>query len=286
MTQIKISHTDVDQSNLCRRKQYYSGTLDLQRIKLSDSLNRGILMHAVLAKYFEVLKDGLSRGQAFTDANDLINKAMLSGTTGIEQVVDVKRMFDAFISANSFEGWKILEVEKKYQIEINDELIYPFTVDLLVQDPWGKVALVDHKTTYDFYSTKQINTLTQLPKYMGGLRVLDVKVDYAIYNQLRYRTKKNPTVEDIIRVEPFEPTLKRIQTVFLEQMDHSMEIVESRKLPVEEQSRKAYRTGNNLVCKSCMFYDLCDSDLNGYNTELVIATEYEPKRDRYNDVED
>lgn len=269
----KISHSDVDAYKLCKRKTYYGGTLGLERKATSDSLSRGILYHRIAEMYFK---------QGYDSALEYIQRALLEADPEI--VIEVKSLFDYFIKSKVLEGWEILEVEKKYALPFNykgTQLLYPFTVDLLARDTDGKIVLLDHKTTYRFYTQNQIDLNSQLPKYMGALRMLGIPVDYCAYIQLNYRAKKDKTVDDVVKFSPFTPSELRIETCLREQLQTAGKVYKFQNKPIEEQNELAVRTANNLVCNSCSFADLCISDLNGYDTNLLIQAKYQEREDRY-----
>lgn len=284
---MKISHSDVDATLLCARKGYYGGALNLQRKKLSQALNRGIAMHDILAYFFTHLKD--NHGD-YSGAREVAiarrNELAMQDPSMMEFAEQIVKMFDSFYSLGWFKGYKVLGVEEKMSINISDTLIYPFTVDLILEDPGGNIAVVDHKTTYQFYAAHQIELSSQLPKYIGAMRVLGRRADYAIYHQLRYRTKKDYTVDDVIQLVKFTPSVPRIQTTFTEQIMIARKIEVLRQYDIEEQSRQAIRTANNLVCNSCSYKDLCIEELNGRPIDLMIEALYEERGDRYLEIED
>lgn len=281
----KISHSDVDAYKLCTRKSYYGGTLNLESKSLSVSLSRGILMHKVLEAHFKEGEEAAK--QVLRDSIVPILTKNPDDTEALTTLAEVKELYDYFLESNLFAGWTVLAVEKKYSLEFfwkGKKLLYPFTVDLLIQSPAGKVYLVDHKTTYAYYLQKQIDLNSQLPKYMAALKMLGVHVDFAAYVQFKYRNKKDKTVDDVIRWTPFEPNELRQKTMLREQLQMAGELYEFHQLPLEKQAM-APRTANNLVCKNCMFADLCISDLNGYDTKLLIKTKYQQREDRYSEFD-
>ena len=190
------------------------------------------------------------------------------------------------------EGWRILAVEKEFLLEYDstNELRYPFVVDLIALDPNGKTVVIDHKTTWDFYTSEASDLQPQIPKYIGALRALNYKIDYGLYNELRTRkiqgTKKKdgtypgPTLDQMIGRLELKPNGTRVATTFLEQIEASREIQELKQLSIPEQSRKAFRVANKMVCQSCSFRDLCSTELMGGNTELLLKTEYKIRERR------
>jgi hypothetical protein len=58
------------------------------------------------------------------------------------------------------------------------------------------------------------------------------------------------------------------------------EIQALKELSLEEQSKRAYRTANKMVCQSCSFRDICSTELIGGNTQLMLKTEYKIRERR------
>jgi hypothetical protein len=135
-------------------------------------------------------------------------------------------------------------------------------------------VVVDHKFVYDFYTYNDAALQPQIPLYIGGLRALDYKIDYGMYNMLRNRKIKTETTENSVKVLDLRPNGERVQRTFLEQIDTADEIMALKALGDNEIDIKMHRVANKMVCQSCSFRDLCTTELVGGNTKLMIATEY------------
>lgn len=296
-----VSHSEVDSFLLCRRKHYYGYTLGLQRIQESMSLSIGSAVHKILEAYYKTI---LVAGDDWTLQKKAMPKALEAAKATYEElnwkdesdrhVRLSDLMFTWYFPNEPFvtEGWRILAVEKEFLLEYDstNELRYPFVVDLIALDPNGKTVVIDHKTTWDFYTSEASDLQPQIPKYIGALRALNYKIDYGLYNELRTRkiqgTKKKdgtypgPTLDQMIGRLELKPNGTRVATTFLEQIEASREIQELKQLSIPEQSRKAFRVANKMVCQSCSFRDLCSTELMGGNTELLLKTEYKIRERR------
>lgn len=89
-----------------------------------------------------------------------------------------------------------------------------------------------------------------------------------------------PTVDQAMSVLKIKPNGTQIVNVFTEQITVAEEILARRELSVDEQERTAYRVFNPMVCPGCPFKVLCESDLVGGNSALLLNTEYETKPKR------
>lgn len=86
-------------------------------------------------------------------------------------------------------GYLVKGVEQEYLLEYDPETQsrFRFVIDLVLEDPEGLTVIVDHKTTYDFYSPDVARLQGQVPKYIGAMRGLGLKAHYGEYNMLRTR---------------------------------------------------------------------------------------------------
>lgn len=296
----RVSHSEVEGYLLCRRKHYYGYGLELQPRKVSAALSQGIAGHEVLeAFYAAILEFGpegfnKAKGRAFNRFDELVENGSF--------VQDPKR---ADLNASLIlyfeneplvkEGWTILGVEQEFVLEYDNSdpenpLQFPFKVDVIAKDPDGKVVVVDHKFTYDFAQYADTALQPQIPKYIGALRGLNHKIDYGAYNQIRTRkivgTKSKlhpngvgPTLEQSLSFLPIKPNGLRVSRTFQEQIDVANELQALKGLTPEELERRAFRTANKMICVSCNFKSLCDSDNTGANSRLLIETDYQ-KRER------
>lgn len=91
---------------------------------------------------------------------------------------------------------------------------------------------------------------------------------------------KGPTEDQMFETLPIEASAHRVIRTFEEQVAIAEEITAREQLPVEEIERTAFRTANKMVCKTCDFRDLCEAELAGRSTKLLIQTEFKVKEKR------
>lgn len=292
-----VSHSEVDSYLLCRRKWYYGYALSLERKSTSSSLALGSAVHKILESFYRVIleagDDTNLQMKAFPKAEEAARAAYDEIVAGGFEDADRNAtlediIFKWYVNHEPFvkEGWRILAVEKEFVLEYDTELElrYPFIIDLIALDPDGKTVVIDHKTTWDFYTEEASQLQPQVPKYIGGLRALGYKIDYGYYNELRTRLIKGtksskgvypgPKLDQMLGHLVLKPNGTRVVTTFTEQIETSKEIQALKSLPIEEVSKKSFRVANKMVCQSCSFRDICTSELNGGNTKLMMKTEY------------
>lgn len=275
-----VSHSEVDSANRCSRAHYYGYSLGLKRIEESDSLTRGNFGHKVLEIYFLALKEGEHPQDARVNAETYITLAIANGDIDPKLGTEVLQCVRYFWEANTFANWKIIGVEYEAVLNITESLDLPVVIDLIAEDPYGDVWVIDHKFMYDFLTTKEIEVQSQLPKYVGALRALGVKVDRAAYNILRYRNVKDSSVETRYRFQEAYLTSAQVQRVFTEQALKAVQLQEFKSRPLSEQAYLAVRALNYRVCNGCGFQSLCVAELNDTQPELVLNSEYKVRERR------
>jgi hypothetical protein len=291
-----VSHSEVDSYLMCRRKHYYGYGLSLQRINTSQALATGTAGHRILeAFYAHLLGVGDTAEEQLNNfdigverALDVYEEIILEGYTEPSNRASLKDSLfheEWGYFANEYmvtNGWKILAVEAEFSLVYDTETDsrYPFVVDLIAQDAEGRYVVIDHKFVYDFYTSGQTDLQPQIPKYIGALRAMNYEISYGAYNMVRTRKLKTPEPESMQYFMPLKPNTERVLNTFMEQLGVAAEIQAIKELSIEDQSKRAYRTANKMVCQSCSFKDICSTELVGGNVELMKKTEYKIRERR------
>ena len=351
-----VSHSRADGYLLCRRKDYYSYTLGLRRRTEADSTGLGSAYHECLEVFYRTIAEAGSTRRKQKAAFKTAVKAMHTrylqfikeGFESPDNRVDLKELLRRYVELEPFvqNGWLIQDVEREFLLEYDEETHsrFRFVIDLIAEDPTGKVVIIDHKTAFDFFDHEMSQLQGQVPKYIGAMRGLGYKVHYGAYSQIRTRPirgekKLKPQliadlekagyvhhkftglpaehtedgVEELVEVPlskltvkdleqlakehgidlysgpteeqqydllPIEASAARVIRTFEEQVAVAEEITAREQLPVEEIERTAFRTANKMVCKTCDFRDLCEAQLAGRPTKLLLETEFEVKEKR------
>lgn len=291
-----VSHSEVDSYLLCRRKHYYGYGLSLERVSTSHSLATGTAGHRVLETFYKTL---LSAGSTATEQLEAWDAGLLAAQQEYDTIVeegyedapnrallnDMLFNEDWGYFANEYmtrAGWTIMAVEAEFSLVYDEEKqsSYPFVVDMIVKDAEGRFVVIDHKFVYDFYTPEQTDLQPQIPKYIGALRAMNYEIGYGAYNMLRTRKLKTPDSGSMNYFMILKPNTDRVLNTFMEQLGVAAEVQALKELPLEEQSKIAYRTANKMVCQSCSFRDICSTELMGGNTELMMKTEYKIRERR------
>jgi len=282
----RISNSEAACWLTCKRKYFYEFDLNLEPKVVGQALGRGVLLHDVLALYYERLKAGVSHNVAVVDARARLQTFMAS--LPMETVMEVDRLLQGYW--NYYQGdkdWEILEVEKSYDLPLTEEYEYALRLDLLVRvRSTGAIVLVDHKTTYDFWSADDLDLNPQFPKYIGSLRANGVAVDYALLNQIRTRSIKNPDANDLFRRVDYRPSRQKVANAIREQVIVNQEIVKHRSLPIEVRGNMATRVLNKQICKYCDMKPLCMSEYDGGEIKHMVDNDYKQRTYGYNNTEE
>ena len=360
-----VSHSRADSYLLCRRKDYYGYILGLQRVSEADSTGLGSAYHQCLEVLYSTIKAaGTTRKKqkaawksAVKAMHEHYLKLVKEGFESPDNRVDLKELLRRYVENEPFvrEGWLIMDVEKEFLLEYDEETKsrFRFVIDLIAEDPTGKVAIIDHKTAFDFFDHEMAQLQGQVPKYIAAMRGLGYKVHYGAYSQIRTRPIRGekklkgqlikelekvgyvahemvkvwvpdlsnpeevpaeeemqeelrevplsklmvkdlefaakqhgidlysgPTPEQQFDVLLIEASAARVIRTFEEQIAVAEEITAREALPVEQVERMSFRTANKMVCKMCDFRDLCEAELAGRPTKLLLETEFETKQRR------
>lgn len=280
----KISNSEVATFLTCERKYYYEFDLGLEPKVAGGALGRGVLLHDILATYYNMRKDGAHHNASINEARGQLQTYMANDAFGMETVMEVDRLLQGYWTHYAGDSdWEILDVERGYDLSITGDYGYSLRFDLLVRErSTGHTVLIDHKTAYDFWSEDDLDLNPQFPKYIGALRANDIYVDKAILNQIRTRSIKNPSSEQLFRRTICKPSKAKVQNAMREQVLASEKIVKHRMLPLEVRAANSLRVLNKTACKYCNSKPLCMSEYDGGDITHMIANDYKPRTYGYN----
>lgn len=290
-----ISHSEADQFLSCERKHYYAfgypnedGSKGLESKRQSDGLFKGNLGHAALEAYYKVLSQFIDK--PITDAaievakkagDDVLTIALHEHPDKMELILGMMQIFNAYVAKYHEEDkqYQYLAVEMEFREDIEDDLTFPFKVDLIRRHrKTGKVEVVDHKFLANLYTADEIAIQPQLPKYIGSLRHLGYEVNGAVYNLVGNRVLKTKPydAEQNCRRIAFKPTQTRIDRTLTEQYDVVRRIAWFKSVDISAWERAVHRSASSFNCKHCPFLALCVADLNGEDTSVLVKYEFQP----------
>lgn len=285
---MQISNSEVETEQACQWKHYMAFGLGLQKNPLSRPLRTGIFGHALLREYYDALKGGYSARDAISIAHAIAVDEKNRNDYGRDVCHDVGLLFLNYVIhyADDVADFEIEEVEQTRVVNLEDDLDFRFTPDLLVRLKTdihvtlvsgafmtfssGSYLLFDHKFSSRPFTQAEMLMNAQLPKYIWGLRELGFNVSGACFNQVNYTGNSR---------EPFQrswvaPSEERIQGFMKQHLKAARRIAANRKLPVAEYRKVAEKSFNKLQCGHCAFRIPCSIDINGGDISKILATDY------------
>ena len=297
----KVSHSEAESFLSCRRKHFYGYVKDggLKPNVSASALTRGSFLHECLEVYYNVcLAAGNTSKEQRAAHKDAVAAALdfykeRTSEKGEGEHFDdtppsgrrsvYEALFDYYFPNEALvrTGWVVQAVELKVslELEIDEDTTYqyPFVVDLIALDPNGKTVVIDHKFVYDFYSPDDVDLFTQLPKYLGALRAGDFPADYAAYNMIRNRSKKNAELEDVVKFLPVKPPTFQVQDVMSEQITVAADIIGIKAMDEEAAEAVAYRSASAITCRGCDFSNICRTERVGGDIGPTLAIDFTVK---------
>ncbi len=275
MVRETLSHSEVEQYKKCRRKHYYRYIIGIRSISATNAaLNKGLFGHAVLEAYFKALVEGSSKEDARNKSKRVLVDLFMQNIAK-EYPTDlsgVQLSLDTFFNADPFGDHKILAAESDYKVHIGI-IDFIFRVDLMTEGPDGKIRIFDFKFLYTMLEPAEVALYPQLPLYMEGLTRIGIQVEELWYIQMRSRTVKNPTEEDLLLPVKVETTDTRRKTTFREHLVAGEEILLQRQRPIGDASTNAIRS-QGRDCNMCEFKRLCVAEMEGSNVNEILNDYY------------
>lgn len=261
----------ADTYNACQRRfelsHVYNGK-GLEPHEAPHALARGTYGHSVMAAFFRKIKEGQDKNEDYymlakaEAMKELMTDVLLSNEISPVIMYWIETIWPTL-------NWKILRVEEKHYLQVGEGVIFPFTLDLLVEEN-GEIILVDHKFSADAYDEDMIALYPQIPKYVGALRAEGIPVVRGKYNFLRTRSMKDFAKK--IEIKPVKVTPQRIKQAFIDQGDTMTAII---------NHKGKYRRNISYNCAYCPFKDVCAVEVRGDDASLMLQSNFRPNTYSY-----
>ena len=177
---------------------------------------------------------------------------------------------------------EVLEVELEETVQITTTYSMPIKVDLIYRR-LAKVIAEDHKFSWDFLNPEVMDINPQLPKYFSALHSLGYdEVNSIGYNEVRTRTTKENTADPSLKFRrtPVALSAARVKRTMQEQFRAARRIAAVKEQSLETWEDNTLRVANTVICKTCVFKELCASDLNGYPRDVLLSSMYKKREER------
>jgi RecB family exonuclease len=166
----------------CRKRYEYAWIQNLEPKQRNEKLTIGSAIHKFLELWY-------SEHRAL-EAIDAMVQYIYDNTRDMDQTeADDLCELARNICVNYVQyygmdhNWTVKGVELPFSVQLNSEINYIGTIDLLVEDEDGKLWIVDHKTTasIDIYD-KNSDMDRQISRYWASLEKLGYRIEGFIYN--------------------------------------------------------------------------------------------------------
>lgn len=292
-----VSNTEVTMKGSCGRQHYYRFGLDIEPVfsNLGPAIARGLIGHAALDTYYVALQQGLSHDDAVQESWDTLNEKLAWVVMNWPEDIDLikiisklKHLLTGYFRLYRGDTFKVHAVEKFFRAPITPDAEYGMRLDLLVEMTSGQYRgdfiVVDHKFVYNFKTQKELTMDGQLSKYVKTVRDNGYVVTKGMFNQLRYRELREPTVDDLYKRTIVKATKVKTENIWKEQRKSTIEISKIKKLPLAEWSEAATRNLSPFVCKYCHFVSLCNLELEEEDITTELQTNFQPNTYGYTDA--
>jgi hypothetical protein len=151
---VKLDSQILNSIELCAVRYEYEHVLNMRSQTKAPALERGGIMHAMLAHYYRAKMNGDYKDRAALVISDCIELGREQAASASFPVTEFEEIdiptFKAYILHNQYDGWEILSVEQPFSKVLYEDsalmIIYEGIVDARIQDAKGIKKTVDHKT--------------------------------------------------------------------------------------------------------------------------------------------
>lgn len=262
-----ISNSEVTTYLSCKRQYEYAFMMELEPKETSTPLARGTVFHKGMELYWRARLSGADHEEAMVHAMQAFG-TVPEGYT-LNQVMEAQVLWTRYMNFHAgFPDIKPLGTEQQYDMPLTSSLSMTIRYDFYFQSlTTGKFAILDYKTSYDFWSPEDHDLNGQMPKYIACLQANGFRVDEGYLEEIRSRklgAEKASDPKNLWRRTRYAPSGARKKSLLHQHISASLEIEKHRALPVDERRAASIPVLNKHgVCKYCNFKGLCISELDG-----------------------
>lgn len=276
----KISHSDVKSINKCEYRWYYERYKNLTPVAgLPEVMEVGTFGHLLMEEGFKVIQAGGS----YEEAAEAAGKPLVHAMDSVLKMKVYKNVL-AFIAWVLDQKMRIVDIEDKQSYPITDEVEFGFTPDLTVEHTQGPIrgslSVLDYKFTGQYWSDRQINGFSQVPKYIHYKnKATGLNITRGAVVMLNTRAEANATGSKLFIVKWVPITKKRLEIIereneiMLARINHLRTIGDT--YGDDALKLNLVHTADESACKFCFFADdLCPMEWQGRDASKVIARNY------------
>lgn len=283
-----ISNSEVTAFLSCKRQYEFAFIENLQPKETSLPLSRGTTFHLGMENYWKRRLAGEPHAKAFTFAAEETFSVIPEGFT-LEAVMEAQFLWTRYMEFHQgFPDIEPLGTENQISLPLTPTLNTVIKYDFYFRKiSTNKYAIMDYKTSYDFWQPEDHDLNGQMPKYIAVMQANGIRVDEGYIEEIRTRklgAEKSREAKNLWRTTRYVPSAARKQSVLQQHIGASLQIEEFRALAAEDRAKEALPVLNKHgACKYCNFKSLCISLIEGKKDLSVdIRVGFEPNMYGYN----
>lgn len=290
MSDLKVSHSQLQTWSSCEQKWYYSYLLGLQPKVKAHYFSTGEFVHTGLELVYNCRMQGLSWDETILKLiaswKESAPAMMAENIESFKKATRILKRYVSQFAPKADAGLRILGVETHFLVDLPTPNGHTVTVegymDLLVEVN-GVLFAWDHKTmgSSSFWSVEEAMLDPQFGIYTLALRMMGYPVKGFLINQLNTYDYKN------FDNEPNDKLFKRLETYRTDEHLRSIadnvgkmadELIEKR-----EGRKPLIRHLSKTTCKGCIFRQPCLYEMKGIDVTNLLATDYVKRAGRDTD---
>lgn len=274
----RISYSQITCYKRCKKKWYFRYVKNLQPIYTPRPLTVGKLVHAGMENYYSgkdwkagMLQLHEENLNEIKNAKSLYEEEMAEYLREEEErYVDSVGIMERFVEHDKKdpllpEGWKVVALEEEFEVSVDGarDYLYGF-IDMIVEDPYGGIWGVEHKTGEQFFNVEQLSLSEQTTLYIGVMKAKfgADKVKGMIYNLLR--TKK-PSVPKTTKNGMSRAAIDTTWEIYEE------ELLKNNLDPADYEDMKAKLENTKFFDRTYTYRT--NTEINNFFSEVAIVME-------------
>lgn len=309
---LSLSWSQVKVWQRCPKQWEYKYQRRLQRIRKSTALFLGSWVHKCLETHYTKGDWKIGHQEYVDEWNKLMDEekeALSKKYHGTPLPVIVTRIMKSYLWYYRHDTWKVIAVEKVFEVRLKNNILLNGIIDLIVEDDAGLYWVIDHKTASNIPPSSAFHAMDpQLMVYpWAAKKLLGLDIAGIIYN---YVKSKPPSIPQLTKAGAISkrkivtdyPTAYRFlkkneldimdYTEFLKPLRKKSPFLRRYRLPREkivtqtvlmdfyDTSKQIETLGHGRTrhprnitkdCeKFCDYHDLCREELNGLDVTYLL----------------
>jgi hypothetical protein len=278
---IVVSYSEIFKYQVCVRQYYYRFILGLAPIEESDAISTGVKGHKLLQDFYELLREGKDKEEAFKHVTENANKLMKSESFTDFSLLKAWTLVDNYIRETDFTSEAII-IENRYlfpaAILSDDPLLTDvqigFTPDVVFERPSGRIDIEDAKFVQRAWSKSKLNRFQQVKLYQVFLDRMGYDISRGIVRFFNLATAKSYI--QVYTMGEFEE-----KTLIHDFMAGVKDVVRF-KTQSHEELALAPRTMNYTACQFCQFEFPCTLEAEGKDASKTLDSQFVKSTYDYN----